>query len=87
MEKIMHQDHKSFLKKVIQVTLKIKSDDIFDAESRLAGVSSAPGFISGAIVASQYGGDKADTVISYHEISQMDKPDGKLPVGMRYAWI
>jgi len=75
----------SNMKKVLQMTMKHDPNSPFDAESRIAGMSSLPGFISAVAVASKTDSDVVDQIITLHEISPHD--NGKLMRGQRYAWV
>jgi len=74
----------SNMKRVIQMTLKHDTSDHFDAESRIAGMSALPGFITAFAVASKAGCVEADQIISYFEDGHPNLP---LCPGQRYAWI
>ena len=74
----------SNMKRVIQMTLKHDPSDHFDAESRIAGMSATPGFISALAVASKAGSVEADQIIGYFEDGH---PTLSLVPGQRYAWI
>lgn len=72
------------MKRVIQMTLKHNPEDHFDAESRIAGMTVTPGFISAFAVASKSGSTEVDQIIGYFEDSHPNMP---LVPGQRYAWI
>lgn len=74
----------SNMKRVIQLTSKHNPVDHFDAESRIAGMSAIPGFITAFSVASKAGSKEVDQIVGYFEDGFPELP---LIAGQRYAWI
>lgn len=74
----------SNMKRVIQMALKHNPSDHFDAESRIAGMSATPGFITAFAVASKAGSVEVDQIIGYFGDGH---PNHSLVPGQRYAWI